>query len=117
MAEVIQEFVKPTQSINYKTDQDKLYHIVAPEALQRYKPCGNTNVGQFILAMLFAGFKMVKRDDKVYFNVSEKSLKAILQTKQIYRELFSGEGKYWACFDHMYPEGYSRVNNMTQAWA
>lgn len=102
MSKKIKELLTPIKSINYKNDHETIYYVIGKEILRDDLPCGNIFIHEFIFAMLLAGFKMVQSPtkQKFWFNVSQKQLKSIQQTQQLYKELFGRTD--WAAVDHMY---------------
>lgn len=110
MSKKLKELLKPIKSINYKTGYDKIYYVVGREILRDDLPCGNVFFGDFIFAMLLAGFKMVQSPAKqmFYFNVGQKQLKRI-QQRQLLLGLVDG-----AVIDHMYDywAEYKRIHGV-----
>lgn len=102
MSKKIKELITPIKSINYKTGHEEIYYVVGKEILRDDLPCGNVFIHEFIFAMLLAGFKMVQSPikQKFLFNASQKQLKRIQQTQQLYKELFGYTDR--VVVDHMY---------------
>jgi len=105
-AKRIKEILKPIKSINYKTDQYKLCSVLKPHLSEFL--CSFDGVGTVILVMLMAGFRMVKRDRKVFFNVSEKRIKAIQQILERNRFLLNNHSDY-VLFDRINRNGTLRA--------
>ncbi len=112
MSKKIRELLTPIKSINYKTDHEKIYYVIGQEILHDDMPCGNVFFNEFIFAMLLAGFKMVTSPEqhKFWFNASQKQMKRLQQTQQLYKEMFGGA--YPGVIDHMYacPREYMEIH-------
>ena len=104
VSEIINEFLKPIQSINYKTDHDELCSLLCPYISQYLGKYNDKDMGVFVLGMLMSGFRMVKRGRKLFFNVSEKRIKAIKQICERNKYLLNSKADY-LLYDRIHPNG------------
>ena len=105
-SERIKEILKPIKSINYKTDQYELRSVLKPHLSEFL--CSSDGIGTVMLVMLMAGFRMIKRDRKVFFNVSQKRIKAIQQILERNRFLLNNHADYML-FDRINRNGALRA--------
>lgn len=104
VSETINEFLKPIQSINYKTDHDELCSLLCPYISQYLGKYDDKDMGVFVFGMLMSGFRMVKRGHKLFFNVSEKRIKAIKQIRDRNKYLLNSKADY-LLYDRVHPNG------------
>lgn len=100
----IPDYFKPIQSINYKTSHDELYDVLDSFVLKQLVPDGSLDYCIFMLGMLMSGFRAVKRGEKVYFNVSEKSIRELKQTLDLNKRLHDANADCIS-YDSNHPNG------------
>ena len=100
----IPDYFKPIKSINYKTPHDELYDVLESFVLKRLVPDGSLDYCMFMLGMLMSGFRVVKRGEKVYFNVSEKSVRDLKRILNFNKRLHNANADC-VSYDCNHPNG------------